>query len=370
MGNESGEPVTIGDGLRLDGRRVVLTGATGFIGARVLAALVSAGAEVQAVVRSARGAAAVEAAGAWPATVRLTDPAAMRRVLDGAEALVHFAYDIRAGAGPNLAVFRTLLDAAVDTGTARIVHASSVVVYDGWPDRDIDETAPISRPGGGAYREAKIAMEERLMQGPLPAAILQPTIVYGPRSGQWTDRLAGALAGGGYVLPEPDGICNAVHVDDVARAALCALALEDLGRERFLISGPEPVRWHQLLEGYAAIVGGALRREPVEAIRARLGPPPQPSAGPSLAARVSSAGRRLLGHERFEALVARARGAKPGGDTGPAYPDHHLLAEMTGGGRVSIGRARARLGYEPMHDLASGLAATAPYLRATFGSAA
>ncbi len=169
----------------------------------------------------------------------------------------------------------------------------------------------MDRPGGSPYRQAKIEMERRLMAGPLPAAILQPTIVWGPGSTLWTDGFARALLAGGVVIPEPEGICNGVFVDDVVQACLKAALLPDLGQERFVISGPEPFAWSALVDGYAAILGtnGATRVAAAE-IEKALGPVPVEGGadhGPSLAARISAAGRRVLGHRRFEALVAFAK---------------------------------------------------------------
>ena len=114
------------------------------------------------------------------------------------------------------------------------------MVYDGWPGEDLDEAGTMQRPGGSPYRQAKIRMEAQLMAGPVPAAILQPTLVYGPGSALWTDHLADTLAHGTQVLPEPEGLCNGVFVDDVVQAMFRAATMKDLGRERFIISGPDP----------------------------------------------------------------------------------------------------------------------------------
>src|SRR5690606_39281896 len=82
-----------------------------------------------------------------------------------------------------------------------------------------------------------------------------PTIVYGPGSALWTDGFATALLGGGVVLPEPAGLCNGVFVEDVVQACLKAATLPDLGRERFVISGPAPFPWSALLQGYVRALG-------------------------------------------------------------------------------------------------------------------
>ncbi len=348
----------------LRGKKVFVTGATGFIGRRLVAALLGAGAEVTVLTRSRSGLAEL------PTGVRaeiggMGDAAFLDRALAGQEVLFNLAYDVRASAAENLTAFDTLMTAARDVGVGRIVHTSSIVVYDAWPDHDCDEGGSMDRPGGSPYRQAKIAMEKRLLAGPLPAAILQPTIVYGPGSSLWTDGFASALLAGGVVLPEPEGLCNGIFVDDVVQACLRAATLPDLGRERFVISGPDPFAWSALLEGYAAILGrGTVRREPLAEIERYLGPKPDESAehGPSLAARVSAVARRLIGHKRFEALVRALKKRLSKG--GELYPNHHLLEEYSGKGICRISHAQSRLGYSPAFNLERGLAATADHLRA------
>lgn len=348
----------------LGGKKVLVTGATGFIGRRLVAALLDAGAEVTVLTRSRSGLADLPP-GLRAEIGGMADAAVLARALAGQEVLFNLAYDVRASAAENLAAFERLMAAARDAGVGRIVHTSSIVVYDAWPDHDCDEGGSMDRPGGSPYRQAKIAMEKRLLAGPLPAAILQPTIVYGPGSSLWTDGFAEALLAGGVVLPEPEGVCNGVFVGDVVQACLKAAALPDLGRERFVISGPEPFAWSALLDGYAAILGrGAVRRVPLAEIERNLGPKPDESAdrGPSPAARISAVARRLIGHKRFEALVRAVKKRLSKG--GELYPNHHLLEEYSGKGICRIGHAQARLGYAPEFDLDRGLAATAEHLRA------
>lgn len=352
----------------LAGRRVLITGATGFVGQHGLDAFLAAGARVTALLRSRHGAAALRGRGVRVEIGPVGDPGTLDRALAGQDVLCHLAYDLRASAAANLADFDILLAAANRAGLGHMVHASSAVVYDGWPGAHLDETSPLGGPGGGPYRQAKIAMETRLMAGDMPATILQPTLVWGPGSALWTDRLAGALAGGTVVLPDPPGMAALCHVADLAQALVRASALPTPGQARFLISGPGMVPWPDLLEGYAAIIGrGSLRRVPHGDLAARLGPPEEgrDDDSPPLAARVSALARRVLGRDRFEALVARLRPAPAGGDF---YPDRHLLDLFSACGGVDIGAARARLGYAPVMDLQAGLAATAPYLRRRFSA--
>ena len=73
-------------------------------------------------------------------------------------------------------------------------------------------------------------------------------------------------------------------------------------------------------------------------------------------------GRKVLGHRRFEALVAFAK-SKLAKD-GVLHPNHHLFEEYMGRGLCRIDHARNRLGYAPEFDLERGLEATADHLQA------
>ncbi|MGJ8585568.1 MAG: NAD-dependent epimerase/dehydratase family protein [Marinosulfonomonas sp.] len=340
----------------LSGKKVVVTGATGFIGRRLTLGLCDAGADVVALLRSGHEAKSIRALGAG-VVIGTTTEGALDKAFEGADILFNFAYDVRAGQAENLTAFDRVIAAARRSGLRRIIHASSAVVYDDWPAGAITEASAISTTTGGAYRQAKIAMENRLMASTFETAILQPTIVYGPGSGIWTDGPIAQLRAGGVVLPDPVGVCPLVYVDDVVQAAIRAAELPDLGRERFLVSGQDAPTWEDLFKAYIPLAGsGEVRTEPLTGLQERLGPEPQISAaaGPSTAARISAQLRRVLGRKRFEAVLSMVQRLRP--KTGLHYPDRSALGLYSASPDVSIDLAKARLGYKPDYDLGSGVA--------------
>lgn len=346
---------------------VFVTGATGFIGKRLVPALLQTGARVTVLLRSRHGASALEKMGAQTLIGSLGDRAFLETVLREQDVLFHLAYDMRATANDNLTQFNLLRTAAETAEVGRIVHISSIVIYDGWPQQDLTEASSGARSGGGAYRQAKRVMEQTLMDATCPVAILQPTLVYGPGSVFWTDQLAAWLAAGTVVLPDPEGLCNAVFVDDLVQAMLRAARLEDLRHERFIISGAAPIAWSDMMNGYADIIGrGNIRYVPQAELAARLPPAtPEDSADTqSLAARISAAARVWMGRERFETLVHGVKQRLPHPDE--IYPDRYMLNLLSARGHCQIDHARTRLGYTPEYDLKAGLAATRKYLQARF----
>jgi nucleoside-diphosphate-sugar epimerase len=353
-----------------NGLRVAVTGAGGFIGGRLAAllALQPGVAEVRVLVRR-RGpgqAAAVLA--------RLDNPAQVQAALQGCDAVVHCAFDYY-DLPANLVIAQVLAEAAILTG-ARLVHLSSAVVHEPLPDGALDEGAPAA-PDGDAYKDTKIAIEERLLASArdhgLDLVVLQPTIVYGPRGGAWTDSPVRELLTGEVLLPaQGEGLCNAVFVDDVCQAAIAALTAHIAPGERFLVSGAAPVTWREFLGAYERMLG-------TRSLRLSDLPPPagHPGSGKGPALRMGAAGalRRLIavrlgaaGRSRLSLLLQRARKAVRGRRAYlPNGAKHALYAARC---HVRIDKARRSLGYEPQFDLDRGMEATERYVRQAYAGIA
>jgi nucleoside-diphosphate-sugar epimerase len=244
----------------LKGRKVFVTGGSGFIGTR-LAEMLSRdhGAVVTAGVRSDRAPDVLSALGVQVRRARLGDRRELEAALRDQDIVFNLAYDFRQSAKSNVRGFENLVGSCVALGSKRLVHVSTIAVYDDWPEGDLDENSPSERPGS-EYKNAKMEMERILVEcsqrNGVEAVILQPTIVYGPRSRFWTDMIVERLLSGTVVLPgRADGQCNAVYVDDVAQALILSAMKRPAEGERFIISGNEPVLWRNFFESYAAILG-------------------------------------------------------------------------------------------------------------------
>lgn len=337
----------------LRGRRVAVTGGTGFVGARLLPALRETGAEVVAILRTGHDAAHLRSLGVQVVIAPLRDAAAMARALAGVDVLIHLAYDVRASGEENLRAFNGLMDGASVAQVGRIVHLSSVVVYRDWPEGRIIEGADLSADPATSYRGAKVRMEKHLESLGIPSVVLQPTIVWGAGSALWTEAPLRRLRAGGIVLPEVTGLAPLVHVADLVSAILAASTADTTGCEKILISGDEQVRWRDLYDGYSRIAGvNGIHPRPMAEIAARLAPPG--GAGrPSALARVSAIGRHLLGRRRAEALLGWLSARRKA--SGPAWPDRGALALYTASPEIVTDRARTILGFAPRMTLALGL---------------
>ncbi len=341
----------------VSGQNIVITGARGFIGSRVLNSLIAGGAQITAILRTGHEAKKLRQLGARVEVTALKRGTALENALEGQDTLINTAYDIRAGMDENLAAFEALIDAAGNAGIKRVIHTSSAVVYDDWPQGEIDENSPITAGAGGGYRQAKIMMENILLRGDFEVIILQPTIVYGSGSALWTTGPMAALTGGGVVLPDPSGHCAAVHVDDVVQAFVKAVEVADIKQEKFLISGADRPSWQRFYGGYRDILGGGeVLSKPANDLQARLAAPNgvEISSGPSAAAKISARLRQLIGTNNFENFTGKIRAMR--GSGAPHYPDQHMLTLLAASPLISIEHARTRLGYEPQVDFEKGLA--------------
>jgi predicted dehydrogenase/nucleoside-diphosphate-sugar epimerase len=257
-------------GSELDGRGVAVTGATGFIGGRLVERLLlESSATVEAVVRSYSGLARLSILPQDRLRFRRADLAdasgELGSSLAGCEVVFHCAYGNRGEANERWQATtegtRAVARACVSAGVRRLVHFSTVAVYDVDEKETFDEMAPYvaQRAGDLGYDQAKMAAERALAEyeSELEIVVLQPTVVYGPWGGRWTTVALERLASDAAALPtasEPGGVCNAVYVDDVVSAALLAATVPEASGDRFLISGP-PTSWGAFYDAFRGMVG-------------------------------------------------------------------------------------------------------------------
>lgn len=335
---------------RLADRSVFVAGAGGFIGARICAALSREGARVIALSRSGRAERLSGIATLEIVRGDLLKPKTLAAALSEGVDVVNAAYDFLFDEGAQRQAFDNLLAAAAHARAKRFVQLSSIAVYDDWPNGALTEDSPSDGPGS-PYKALKREFERKLAASGLAHVILQPTIVYGAGGWQWTERPIEELSAGRVILPDnPRGLCHAVHVEDVAEAAVCALTAPT-GEGRYIISGAEPVEWGDLYAGYARIIGAAAPEfQPFDAPVSAA-----PSSPSPLAMKAKKIARRLVGEGGLAALRKTIGGLKKRGGEIVTRPDGAMLDLMRARGGCSIERARAELGYEPKIDLAEGL---------------
>ena len=253
------------------GDRVLVTGASGFVGSAVLRALEGRGLTLRVLVRASSPRTNLEGLACEIVTGDMRHAADMSRALEGVDALFHAAADYRLWARDpmdiiraNLEGTRTVMEAALTRGVKRIVYTSSVATLK-TPDGPtaVDETCPLAEGEGiGAYKESKVCaerlVERMIVEHALPAVIVMPSTPIGPRDVKPTP--TGRIlveAAMGRIPAFVDTGLNLVHVDDVAAGHLLAMEKGRIG-ERYILGGQDA----SLRDMLAAIAGLTGRKPP------------------------------------------------------------------------------------------------------------
>jgi nucleoside-diphosphate-sugar epimerase len=240
--------------------KILVTGATGFIGSRFCERLsLEHHVPYRALVRQFSRAARIARLDCELAGGDMLDPSSLVRALEGCDAVVNLAH-----ADDKTAARQTsnLADACERAGVRRLVHISSMAVHGPAPGIAVvtEKTAPIKR-WDEPYCDAKVAAEAVVMaaakRGALATVILRPTIVYGPFSFFVTPIAQDARHGKISLIDGGRGVCNAIYVDDVCDAIMAALHRDDAVGGAFLLNGDSRLTWRDFITTFAAMVDGA-----------------------------------------------------------------------------------------------------------------
>jgi 2-alkyl-3-oxoalkanoate reductase len=232
-------------------QRVLVLGANGFIGRRVVAQL-SRSKEVAVIAAGRQVKPASMANGIDWHSVDATDEHALRRALGGVTGVVNC---IAGSPETIIGSARALFAAAGRVNPApRVVHLSSLAAYgsvSGTVDEDVTPRGDL-----GPYSSAKLTTE-KLAGECASVVILRPGIVYGPRSVWWSDRIARLLCAGrlGDLGEAGEGLCNLVYVDDVAAAAVRALDVPNIDGRMFNLGAASVPTWNEYFARYAQPLG-------------------------------------------------------------------------------------------------------------------
>jgi nucleoside-diphosphate-sugar epimerase len=375
----------------LEGRRVLVTGASGFIGGRVAERLLlECGARVRVAVRAASRAATLSRFPFEVAIADLRDRDGVARAVDGCDVVIHCALGTHGSLRERRAVdvdgTRNLLEAAVRANVSAFVHTSTVSVYANPGHGVLDETAPPTKsrdPYAAGKREGELVALSYASR--LPIVVLQPTTVYGPHAGVHGRAIIEELLSSRIPLPaHGEGICNAVYVDDVVTALLLAATSERVRGERLLISGPEHPTWREFYGAFERMLG-VVRTVPMSEaealavwkratrrhwllrdawsivrtdaeLRRRLLETREGAVVRRVAERVLP--ERVFAPERWTAAPEPSQDEPP---LAPLKPE--LVRALASTARVRIEKARALLGYEPVFGLADGMRLTEAWAR-------
>lgn len=254
--------------------KVALTGATGFIGTRVVRILRERGHEVTCVVRSPDKAAGLAKLGATLVRGDILDRPSLVKGFAGAEGVLHVAASYELGIvgkkaeealAKNLEGTRNALEAARDSGAKKIVYTSSIVVYGNTWGKQVPEgftpekiAFPGPHPTQYALSKARAHYEVAIpmIKAGAPIVIVQPGAVFGPKDHS-TLRFIWTLMCCGLPIPIGGAVYGVVDVEDCAMGHVLALEKGKVGECYHLVD--ENVRVAELAARAAAASGIADR---------------------------------------------------------------------------------------------------------------
>ena len=246
--------------------RYFVTGATGFIGGRVVRQLRAAGHDVVALVRTPAKAKDLTALGVSLHPGDVTDPQSMRAAMQGVDGVFHLAAWYRIGARAserrdadriNVQGTRNVLELMRDLRIPKGVYTSTLAVFgdtEGWVgDESYRFTGPFLSVYDRSKWQAHYEVAVPMIQAGLPLVIVQPGVVYGPGDPSVIGTLLRQyLRRTLPIRPHGAAFCWG-HVDDTARAHLLAMEKGRPG-ESYIVAGP-PHTLEEALEMAEEITG-------------------------------------------------------------------------------------------------------------------
>ncbi len=226
--------------------RVLVTGATGFVGRRVTRALCERGAEVRALVHGAGNERALGDLKLELAYGEVTGRDSLLKAMDGVDAVAHLVAIIREKGkstfeSVNVKGSENVAAAAREAGVKRIVHVSAVGARD-------DRRFP--------YLRSKWLGEQAVTQSGVPYVILRPSLMFG-EGDEFFNTLA-ALVKLMPVVPMPGrgkALFQPIAADDLARCVAQSVDDSTLAGQTVEVGGPDRFTYREMIGVVAETLG-------------------------------------------------------------------------------------------------------------------
>ncbi len=237
--------------------RVLITGATGFVGSHITGTFAEAGYEVRCGLRSTSDPRWLSGLRVERVSVDLTRREELAGAVKGVNTVIHAAGITRAYRKDdyyriNAEGTRRMAAAAAESGVRRFVLISSLAARG--PDASTENDRPVS-----PYGDSKLKAEEylRSLEGRMETVVLRPAAVYGPRD---TDLLPlFKMASKGWLpIPSSTNVLQAIYAADAARAVLAA-ARRSVGFGPLPLAEANRYSWYEVVTGIEKALGRTVR---------------------------------------------------------------------------------------------------------------
>ena len=231
-----------------DNDLILVTGATGLVGSHVAEQARNRGHKVRAIVRQPNQCSDLTKWGVELVEGDMTNRDSLVSAVKGATVIIHCAAKV-GDWGPtkeyrtvNVDGLRNLLNAAESSGSMkRFVHISSLGVYPACDHYGTDEFTPVSMTGIDGYTLTKVEAEnlvrDHIRDRQLPAVILRPGFIYGPRDRTILPKVLARIKSGGFkFLGSGQQLLNNTFVGNLVSAIFLAIEKDDVVGELFNIT--------------------------------------------------------------------------------------------------------------------------------------
>ena len=217
-------------------KKVLITGANGFIGGSLMRYYQNQGQDVVGVDLVGNGNDIIEG--------DIAQPDSISNVLQECDVIIHTAALVSNAMQDsdmwrvNVLATRNLIEAAKEHKVRRFVQISSVVAYGNSAEGELDESQPV-HADGGSYVLTKLASEHVVLgaqaNDDIEVVILRPGDAYGPGSRPWIIAPLEAIAKNQFMLPaKGEGFFRPIYIDDLC-VALSWQRVTQMLQVRYLI---------------------------------------------------------------------------------------------------------------------------------------
>lgn len=233
----------------LRNKKVLITGATGFIGSNTAKKLLDTEAEIRILARSPKKAKMFDKGNIEIVIGDMTDHDSLRKAVKGCNVVIHVAGALglankKTSYAVNVEGTRVLGEASSEEGIERFFHISSIWTF-GIDASGIVNEKSTRHPSGYFYSDTKYEGENLLVdmyeKRNLPLVTIYPSIVYGPNDPNWTIGIIKAIQKNSGALPNGgSGLLHLIYIDDLVDGILGAIS-NGVPGEGYMLSGPEVV---------------------------------------------------------------------------------------------------------------------------------